>query len=242
MKVKPTSAVAQNVKGFSLIELLVVLMLIMILSGVSFFYMNSYQRLYKPDDQSLQIVDILQEARQRSLTQRGTFRVEVDITANVVRLIDEGSGDERARNIPPTVNNDSIIRQVSLLSNTEVRVDTRPDNIVYNPPEELPAPSALFRQSTYRFSPNNQVCTMRFLSGGTVVDAGNDNVGNGAVMRGVTLHVWSPTRNNPNVSEVARAITVIGSTGSIRLWEFNPASEEANKWQDSRRTGGLGGR
>lgn len=236
MKVKPTSAVAKNVEGFSLIELLVVLTMIMILSGATFFFLNANQRLYKPDDQSLQIVDVLQEARQRSLTQRETIRVEVDITANVVRLIDENS-----QTTPRTTNDDVIIRQVPLLSNFEVRVDTRPDDIAYNPPEELPVPSALYRQSTYRFSPNNQVCTMRFLSGGTVVDAGNNNLGDGAVTRGVTLHIWSPKRNNPNESEVARAITVIGSTGSIRLWEFNSASEEANKWQNSRRTSGFGG-
>lgn len=231
------SAVAKNVEGFSLVELLVVLTLIMILSAVSFFYLNSSQRLYRPDDQSLQIADVLQEARQRSLTQREIFRVEVDITANVVRLIDENS-----QNTPATTNDDIIVRQVPLLPNTQIRVDTRPDNIAYNPPETLPAPSAQFRQSTYRFSPNNQVCTMRFLSDGRVVDAGNDNIGNGAITRGVTLNVWSPSRTNPNVSDVARALTVIGSTGSIRLWEYNPASTDANKWQDSRTTSGFGGR
>lgn len=237
MNVKQKFVAAMNVKGFSLIELLVVLTLIMILSGVSFFYLNTSQRLYRPDDQSLIIVDILQEARQRSLTQRETIRVEIDITANVVRLVDENS-----QNTPATTNDDVIIRQAPLLPNTQVRVNTRPDNIAYNPPETLPAPSAQFRQSTYRFSPNNQVCTMRFLSDGRVVDAGNDNTGNGAITRGVTLNVWSPARTNPNVSDVARAITVIGSTGSIRLWEFNPASNEINKWQDSRRTSGFGGR
>jgi len=237
MKVEPTSVVAKNVEGFSLIELLVVLTLIMILSGVSFFYFSSYQRLYSPDNQSLQVADVLQEARQRSLTQRETIRVEIDTTANVVRLIDENS-----QNIPATTNDDVIIRQVPLLPNAEVRVNTRPDNIAYNPPEELPAPSAQYRQSTYRFSPNNQVCTMRFLSDGRVFDAGNNNLGDGGVPRGVTLHVWSPKRTNPNEFEVARALTVIGSTGSIRLWEFNPSSEEANKWQDSRRTSGFGGR
>ncbi len=91
MNVNQKSFAAMDVKGFSLIELLIVLTLIMIMSGVSFFYFNTYQRLYKPDDQSLQIVDILQEARQHALTQRETIRVEVDITVNVVRLIDENT-------------------------------------------------------------------------------------------------------------------------------------------------------
>ena len=236
MKVKPTPITTLNIEGFSLIELLIVLTMIVILSGVAFFYLTSTQRLYKPDDQSLQIVDILQEARQRSLTQRETIRVEIDTTANKVRLIDENS-----QNLPATTNDDVLIRQVPLLPNAEVRVNRSPDNITYNPPEPLPASTAIYAQSTYPLSVNNQVCTMRFLSGGTVVDAGTNSLGAGAVTRGVTLHVWSPKATNPNEYDVARAITVIGSTGSIRLWEFNPASVETNKWQDSRRTSGFGG-
>ncbi len=218
-----------------MIELLIVIAMIMILSGVSFYYLNATQRLYRSDDEAFQIVDVLQEARQRSLTQRETIRVEIDITANVVRLIDENS-----QNIPATTNDDVLIRQVTLLPNAQVRVSAPPSNITYNPPEPLPAPTATFAQSTYPLSVNNQVCTMRFLSGGTVVDAGTNNLGNGAITRGVTLHIWSPKTTNPNEFEVARSITVIGSTGSIRLWEFNPVSLATNKWQDSRRTGSFG--
>lgn len=223
MKVKPTSAIAKNAEGFSLIELLIVVVLIAILSTISLIFLTSAQRLTRPDDQSLQIADILQEARQRALTQRVTMRVQIDITANVVRLINE--------QLPNTANDDVIIRQVPLLPNSQVRVNPRPDNIPYNPPEPLPAPTAVFLQSTYPLSPNNQVCTLRFRNGGDVVNAGNNDIGGGAIPQGVTLHVWSPTTANPNVSEIARSITVIGSTGSIRLWKFNPASIQANRWE-----------
>ncbi len=222
-----------NSDGFSMIELLVVISIIMILSGITFYYLNSTQSLYKPDEQALKIVDVLQEARQRSLTQRETMRVEIDLTDNVVRLIDENSST--------TATDDNEIRTIALLSNFEVRVDKRPQQISYNPPEEFPVPSASFNQSIYPASLAHNVCTLRFLSNGTVVDQGTNEVGNNAVIAGSTLHIWSPDENNINNSKIARAITIIGSSGSLRLWEFDVSLTTTNKWKDSRRTGVYGG-
>jgi prepilin-type N-terminal cleavage/methylation domain-containing protein len=220
-------------KGFSLIELLVVLTLIAILSAMSLLYLTSAREIYKPDDQSLKLIDILQEARQRSLTQRETMRVEIDLTDNVVRLIDE--------NTAITETDDNKLKEFNLLSEAEVRVDIRPSQISNNPPENFPVPSAYFRQSIYPQSLAHDVCTIRFLSNGTVVDQGSNEVGENAVTTGLTLHVWSPKKSDDSESEIARAITIIGSTGSIRLWEHDSALTGENKWKDTRRTSIFGG-
>ena len=222
-----------NSRGFSLIELLVVLAITMIMSGTVFYYLTATKNLYKADEQALKISDVLQEARQRSLTQRNTMRVEIDMTDRIVRLIDE--------NDATTVNDDNLLRTIPLLSDAETKVDERPAQISVNPPEDFPVPSALFKQSIYPNSLAHDVCTLRFLSNGTVVDQGTNEIGTNATSTGTTLHIWSPDSDNINNSNIARALTIIGSTGSIRLWEYDPSLTTNNKWKDTRTTSVYGG-
>ena len=112
--------------------------------------------------------------------------------------------------------------------------------MTYNPPEPLTPPNATFVNSVYTPSIGQEVCTLRFMSNGTVTNAGNNAVGTGATPIGVTMHIWSPTNDDVTKSEILRAVTVIGTTGVIRLWEFNPSLTQTNKWQDSRRYGTYG--
>ncbi len=235
MKIKSKTE-PSGVSGFTLLELLVVLVIIGIGAAASIFYLFSHQKLYKPDDQTLLITDILQEARQRSLTQIETMRVEINRDVNTVRLIDENTnalgGD--------TVDNDQVIRSITLLTPGEVTVGTNPANINDTPPEPLPVPIALFVPSVYPSSIAQSVCTLRFMANGTVVDAGNNALGAGAVTRGSTVYVWAP-KEAPDQTEssIARSITVIGASGTIRAWEYDPSLPTSNKWKDSRRTGSL---
>jgi len=212
----------KSVEGFSLVELLIVLVILAIMGGVTGYYLNSHQTLYKPDDQTLKIIDILQEARQLSLTKRETMRVEIDLTDNVVRLIDE--------NKTATDTDDEPVRQISLLDAAEVNVEQRATNIANNPPETLPTKTAVFSPSTYPPSTTHRVCTLRFKSNYQVVDESDTPTG-------ITLHIWSPSKSNSGEAEIARAVTILGTTGSIRMWEYDHSSIAANKWKDSRRTG-----
>lgn len=216
-----------------MIEVVVVMSVILIMTAASLFYMNNQGRLFKTDDEALQIVDVLQEARQRSLTQRETMRVEIDLTSKMARLIDE--------NEVTSASDDVLLKEVNLYPSTEVRLNARPSNINHSPPEVLASATADFRMSVHPFSATNNVCTYRFLNTGRVVNAGENATGNNAQLKSETLFIWSPSKNNPNEFEVARAITVVGTTGAIRLWEYSPNSNESNKWQDSRRVSSYGG-
>ena len=203
-------------------ESMVGLVILAIMGGITGYYLSAHQKLYKPDDQSLKIIDILQEARQLSLTKRETMRVEIDLTDNMIRLIDENHTD--------TDSDDRIVRKLVLSAPSEVNIEQRAVNIATNPPEPLPVKSAVFTPSVYPMSNTHRVCTLRFKSNYQVVDEKGDPAG-------ITLHVWSPSKNDPSQADIARAITVIGTTGSIRMWEYQYNSPNANKWQDSRRTG-----
>lgn len=220
-------------KGFSIVELLIVVSIATVMASFSIFYLSGHQRLYKPDEQSLKIVDLMQEARQRSLTQRETMRIEIDLNDSVARLIDE--------NTASIATDDVKIREITLFSYELVKINSQPPDITTLPNESMSVPAAQFVPSVYPNSITHNVCTFRFLRNGTVVNAGTNAIGDNAALTGATLFIWSPTKDDEDVSEIARAITIVGATGTIRLWEYNPASTETNKWKNSRRTGVYGG-
>lgn len=223
----------RNERGFSVVELLVVCAVIAVMSAIVLFYTSAHKKAYQPDEQALQIADILQEARQRSLTQRRTMRVEINLTTNVARLYDENTNAASA-------SDDVLLRSLALFATTNVRMDTRPSEITYNPAESMPVPNAVFKSSVYSPSVGQNVCTIRFLANGTAVDAGTDAIGTGSVPTGVTLHIWSPNKTNTAQSDIARSLTVLGPSGVIRMWEFDHNSAASNKWKDSHRASSYG--
>src|SRR2546423_161380 len=103
--------------GFSTIELLVVITIIAVMGSVALFYANAHKKLYQPDEQSLQLADMLQEGRQRALTERRTMRVEINLTTNTARLYDEN------RDVT-TASDDVLLKGLTLFSPTNVRIDT----------------------------------------------------------------------------------------------------------------------
>lgn len=220
--------------GFSVIELLVVITIIAVMGSVALFYANAHKKLYQPDEEALQLSDMLQEARQRALTERRTMRVEINLTTNAARLYDENRD-------ATTSSDDVLIKGLTLFTSANVRLDTRPSEIGYNPPELMTVPNAIYQSSVYTPSVGQNVCTIRFLSNGQAVNAGTNAIGTGAVPTGVTLHIWSPNKTYPTTSDIARSITILGATGVIRLWEFDHTSTATNKWKDSRRSSTYGG-
>jgi prepilin-type N-terminal cleavage/methylation domain-containing protein len=220
--------------GFSVIELLVVISIIAIMSAMVLFYASAHKKAYQPDEEALQLADMLQEGRQRALTQRRTMRVEINLSTNSAKLYDENTNAGSAAD-------DVLIKTFTLFAPANVKVDTRPSEIGYNPPEAMTVPNAVFKSSVYTPSVSQNVCTVRFLANGTAVDAGTNATGSGAVPTGLTLHVWSPNKTAPTQSDIARSITVLGATGVIRLWEFDHSSTASNKWKDSRRSSSYGG-
>ena len=215
--------------GFSLIELLGVMVLILIITTISLFYLTGSRKLYNTDQEALQVIDLVQEARQRSLTQREILRVEIDLTSNIGRLINEDN--------PNIDTDDKLLRQVKFFATSNVRLDMRPNNVTTSPPETLPAPTAVFVGSQHPLSAGHNVATFRFYPDGTVRNAGTNSTGAGSVATGVTLYVWKPKTSNNNESDLTKAICIIGATGSVRMWDHAIAPDGSLFWKDSRRSG-----
>lgn len=197
-------------QGFSLIELLLVIILLMIVGAFAVLSTKSTQ-VYAADDQALIITDIFQEARQKALTQNKTLRVELNDTDKLIRLIDE------KETITPT--DDVVV--TSKPFNPAVSVGTKPANIdsVYSvlPQSVSPIPEIQYAQTVYPPSANDKVKTFRFTKTGEVVDDGNDNLGTNATNTGGTIYVYNGASGS--MSSVVRAVTLSGVTAVSQLFK-----------------------
>lgn len=211
--------------GFSIVELLVVLVIIAVLSAITFMSLGT-EKLYDADKQATQIADLLQEARQRSLSQRKAQRVEINATKKMVRLIDEKDAGNAA--------DDVLVKQIPYFSDKSVFVATSPSNMSDSPTELSPVPAITFATSTHPLSVGDSVATVRFMKNGTATNAGTNAAGAGAVPTGATIYVWSKYADDnsatPTLGQIFRAVTVLGTTGSSRLWKCSVNTSGCTQW------------
>ncbi len=210
--------------GFSIAELVVVVTIISVISVVALMTMTT-QKMHEADSQTLQIIDILQEARQRSLSQRSTMRVEINATLRMIRLIDEKAAGNAS---------DDVVIKSSRFMDNGVYIGSKPANVTNAPVELSPVPVTPYASSTHPLSSGNSVIVLRFQRNGTVVNAGTNAVGDNAVPTGSTIYVWSKHVNDnsvtPTNAQVMRGITTMASSGSIRMWKCLFSGGTCSNW------------
>ncbi len=197
-------------RGFSVIELLIVLGIIAVMSAISLPYIVNFKKLYKSEDQALKVIDIMRESAQMALARRRTIRFEIDLTDNAVLIIDEN-------NAAP----DTRVKSIPLEKVNEVRFDMIPAGITKpNPPNYADitfAPDTVgHRVGTTNVS-GHSVWSARFRSDGSVVNNANIPVS-------VNIYSWPPASPGSttarNLGEI-RAVTMFGGSGAIRYWKHN---------------------
>ncbi len=206
--------------GFSLVEVVIVLTVLVILSSMAVItFWNS--RKYSADDQSRKMIDVFNEARQKALNQRKTFRVEINRTKQQITLIDEGNSPT------VTVADDVIIKTVQI--SNQVIIGAAPPNTSGAPTATSPISVPAYTTSSYPLSSGDEKITLRFKLNGQVVDAGSDNIGTGSQMSGSIIYVYS---NKPSATKpyVIRAVTVLGTTGDTSLFRCTFAANICGSW------------
>lgn len=202
--------------GFSLLELVIVLVLIAVVSGMAIMNFASAKRLQSTDDQAIRLMDFMRDASIQALSKRRTFRLEIDVTDKELKLIDEngvGTNDDRlARWSPFDIT--GVVRVDSSLVPSGVTTTGLPAN--YN--------AALFGTDTLGHWKNNtrvtghSVWSVRFRSDGSLVSNAN-------AVSSATLYLWpakdGTTPNTPLTKSLVRAITLFGPTGSIKYWKYD---------------------
>lgn len=196
--------------GFSMIELMVVVAIVLVLSAISIPFYYNYTRLYKSEDECLKLMDNMREAGQLALAKRRTFRLEIDLTDNAILIIDENGTAA-----------DTLLKSIPLESTGEIRVDQIPTGVTKpNPPnfsDAVYANDTLGHLSGSTTVSGHRVWAARFKSDGSVVNAADSPMN-------VNLYVWPPSSpgatNTRNKNEL-RALTMFGGSGAVRYWKHN---------------------
>jgi type II secretory pathway pseudopilin PulG len=198
--------------GFSMIELVIVLVIIMILSAISLPYIFNYQRRFKAEDQALKVMDFMREANQLALNKRRTMRLEIDLTDNMLLLIDEkelGASD------------DTEVKGIPLEQPLEVRMDQIPTGITKpNPPnynDAVFATDTIGHKRAGTTVIGHNVWAAKFKSDGSVVNAAGTLIS-------ANLYVWAPAaagNTNPRNKKEVRCITMFGGSGAVRYWKHD---------------------
>ncbi len=196
--------------GFSVVEMLVVLVILGVLTAIALPQLYNSKRLFKSEDQSLKVMDLMREAGQLAITRRRTFRVEIDLTDNALLIIDEnGTAADR------------LLKKIPLERPNEIRMDIIPTGITKpNPPNYTDAAfatDALGHLEGSTTVSGHSVWAGRFRSDGSVVNAANTPIS-------VNFYVWPPVSNGsttPRNSKEVRAITIFGGSGAIRYWKYD---------------------
>lgn len=208
----------QRGRGFSVVELLVVLGIIAVLSAISLPYIINYKKAYKSEDQALKVIDIMREANQLAITRRRTMRIEIDLTDNAILLIDENGAAA-----------DTLIKKIPLEATKDIRNDVIPSGVTKpNPPNYADIAFATdtvgHLVGTITVTAHN-VWAARFKSDGSVVNGAN-------VPLNATIYVWPPVTPGSGTARAnveIRVITLFGGSGALRYWKHNGTAFVANQ-------------
>lgn len=199
----------QQASGFTVTELLVVVLVLFILLCISVPYFFSYRQHYRSEDQALKVMDLMREGSQLALNRRRNIRLEIDLSENAVLLIDENGADP-----------DTLIKKIPLDSSSDVRIDVQPDDV--DPPPPVYADAVFGDDELGHFDDDtevtgHQVWAARFRSDGSVVNAEGTPIS-------ATLYSWQPNApgsTRPKEVTEVRAITMYGGSGSVRYWKHD---------------------
>lgn len=183
----------KNQKGFSMPELIVVLLVISILVVLSLPQLSASRRLFRFSGMQRQIVASLNEARQDAMSQHAAITFRYDDT-NKKTVIYGGIfgalGDSR---------NKTVEMSGSGLDKTE---------IVYGRPGG--ASKSALTDTTNMTALSSETVSIIFQSDGSVLDANN-----------LPLNTALFFYNSKSAQDAAFAVSVLGAGGRVKLWRYS---------------------
>ncbi len=216
MRKKCSSAIDMEA-GASLVEIVVALVIIGVLSAISLPYIANYKKLYKSEDQSLKVIDLMREASQLAVTRRRTIRFEIDLTDNAVLLIDQSASASG-----------TLIKKVPLEDTKDIRIDVIPAGVTKpNPPNYNDiafATDTVGHLDGSTTVTGHNIWAARFKRDGSVVSATDIPIS-------ANIYVWppiTPGSTTPRRKNEIRAITMFGGSAAIRYWKYETNAFVAN--------------
>jgi prepilin-type N-terminal cleavage/methylation domain-containing protein len=197
-----TQRSANRARGFSMIEVSVVIMLILIISAMAIFALQPSLQDAKYDNAMREVIDQLRQGREYAIANRRYVQVTFPIVV-IGGQLTQYQVVLTARNAPPLgpAGVDTVLSTVPIQEPAQFFIF----------PGSVDTPDAFGNASAIEFEGLNPgpVLGMMFQSDGELVDGGTFQPINGTVFIGF-----------PNQATASRAVTVLGATGRIRGWKL----------------------
>ncbi len=222
-------------RGFSLVELLVVVSVLGILAALSGIFVISYRRAVAADSAGSQLAAAIRETRAMAMGQRNTyqmilFRRPSEVSDGYVIIRYDNDALQVMENATTTAR---VISRNSLPPDYRFRAFTGPGGVI-PPATVLNLPELTFTNNTFEFlttlgvdlGMSGQSAILTFKSDGSIINtpptadptSNLRNVPfNGTIF--LSCELGSPSTR----STQARAITIFGLTGRVLMWK-NAAS------------------
>jgi len=194
MDIKLKNKLVKRQKGFSLPELLIVLLIVSILVVLALPQVMSSRRLFRFSGLQRQVTTSLTEARQEAMSQRKPITILYDDTTKRIILHGGKFGDS----------GDAQNRIVEL---TGSGLET--DEIVYGRPSS--ATTAALADTSNITPLTDNAATIIFEPDGSVIDTATKSPKNSAL--------FFYNVNYPD--DMAFAISVLGAGGRVKIWRYN---------------------
>jgi prepilin-type N-terminal cleavage/methylation domain-containing protein len=183
-------------RGFSMIELLVVVSIILIISAISITQLRPNLQNARVDASMRQVLETLRQAREYSIANRRYVQVSFPAN-NQMRTTQMNTLTPGAGGVNP------VLSTITLSPPLIFTLDGMPDT-----PDGCGVVSAV----VFECLANGPVGGMIFQSDGELLDSVTRLPINGTVFMGI-----------PGQQSTARAVTILGTTGRVRGWKSNGA-------------------
>ena len=191
--------------GFTLVEMLIVITIIGIITGIAIFALSSSRTAYAADDAANMVVNYCREASGRAIATHHSFRVVINLNTRVITMINENTFDQPVGNgdTDTIAGDDTLVKQQPL--NSEVKMNP--------PPAGVGLPPAPFAYPAATYSSN--VWCAHFQSDGSATSGATGPLFN------CTLFFQSALATGSQQKSLIRAVSLFGTTSSVRFWLYS---------------------